>query len=127
MVEFTQEVFDTLCDRLVEGNSLRTICKSSDMPSAEAVRKWLKKDEAGEGLLVAQYARARQEQADTLFEDCLDIADAATPEEVQAARLRIDTRKWMAGKMRPKKYGDKLDVDAKVGLTVNLPTGSENV
>jgi len=48
-------------------------------------------------------------QADYLFDECLDIADGAKDlVEIQRARLRIDARKWMAGKLAPKKYGDKV-------------------
>src|SRR5262249_9536395 len=70
-----------------------------------------------------QYARAREAQADVLFDEILDIADNASNDWMQAndpnnpgwrqnseairrSQLRIDTRKWMAGKLRPKKYGD---------------------
>ena len=59
-----------------------------------------------------QYAYARDEQADTLFDETIFIADAlpedATSEQVQVARVQIDVRKWAAGKLRPKKYGDML-------------------
>ena len=134
MVEFSQEVFDTLCERLADGKSLRKICEDHDMPSTTAVMKWLAKE--GNDHLVAQYARARDMQADTLFDDCLAIADQyeskaekseGGTDHINRAKLRIDTRKWMAGKLRPKRYGDKLDVDANVGLTVKLPTGSQNI
>ena len=29
---------------------------------------------------------------------------------IEHRRLQVDVRKWMAGKLAPKKYGDKLDV-----------------
>lgn len=125
MPEFSQPLFDKLCERIASGKSLRKVCEAPDMPSTTAVMKWLAKD--GNEALVAQYARAREAQADRLFDDCLDIADDATPEEVAKARLRIDTRKWMAGKLRPKRYGDKLELGGSVGMTVNLPRGSESV
>ncbi len=32
-------------------------------------------------------------------------------EHVQRSRLRIDTRKWLAGKLKPKKYGDRINLD----------------
>ena len=70
------------------------------------------------------YARARERQGDKLVEDMLAIADDAakdtyidadgntrTDQEVVArSRLRVDARKWLAGKMRPKVYGDKVAV-----------------
>lgn len=114
MAKFSQKLFDEICGRLADGESLRSICKSDDMPSTTAVMNWLAKDEA----LVEQYARARDAQADALFDDCLDIADSGNAEDHQRARLRIDTRKWMAGKLRPKKYGDKIDTSGDHTFTV---------
>lgn len=29
---------------------------------------------------------------------------------VQRSKLRVDARKWVAAKLKPKKYGDKIDV-----------------
>lgn len=119
-VEFSEEVFDRICARIADGESLRKICESDDMPSTTAVTKWLAKDAAtGTGELVAQYAHAREQQADTLFDDCLNIADQydqaaengeGGTDHIQRARLRIDTRKWMAGKLRPKRYGERIAV-----------------
>jgi len=134
MAEFSAELFDRICERIADGESLRAICADEDMPSTTAVKKWLIKDDGG--ALVAQYARAREAQADALFDEVLDIADDATrdrksagkgdgsmtfdAEHVNRARLRIDTRKWMAGKLRPKVYGDKVDVSGNVGFTVTI-------
>jgi hypothetical protein len=104
------------------------------MPAASTVCRWLAQNEE----FRKQYAHARELQADALFDESLDIADddngdlVAEKEKdgtivrgnsvaVQRARLRIDTRKWMAGKLRPKVYGDKLDLEANgnaVGLIV---------
>jgi len=112
---FSQKLFDTICERIADGESLRSICSDDDMPSKAAVFKWLAKDSS----LVDQYAHARDTQADTLFDDCLSIADQydsmtekleGGTDHIQRAKLRIDTRKWMAGKLRPKKYGDKIAV-----------------
>lgn len=127
MTEFSQEVFDEICERISDGESLRKICSADDMPNKANVFRWLAKDET----LRDQYARAREVQADALFDECLAIADTfdkaelENPQHIGRAKLRIDTRKWMAGKLRPKAYGDKLDVDAKVGLTINLPKGAD--
>lgn len=111
-VQFSQEVFDKICDMIADGKSLRAICKSDDMPSQVTVFAWLRKNEE----LAKQYARAREDQADAIFDECLEIADTQVakeiiePEHIQRAKLRIDTRKWMAGKLRPKKYGEKLEL-----------------
>lgn len=123
MVKFSNDVFDTICERIAKGESLRKITLDDDMPSATAVDKWLVKDDTeGDGKLVVQYARARERQADHYVEEIVDIADETShdkyvdeqgnertnSEVVQRSRLRIDARKWVAGKMRPKKYGEKI-------------------
>jgi hypothetical protein len=63
-------------------------------------------------------ARAREERADLLAKEILEIADAPCKDavEVQHARNRIDTRKWLASKLAPRKYGDRVEHDHKGGL-----------
>jgi len=116
MAEFSPELFDRICERIAEGESLRAICEDPDMPARVNVIRWLEKDDA----LRNQYARARELQADHEFDEIKVIADLADAEDVQVARLRIDARKWRAGKLRPKVYGDKVDVSGNVGFTVTL-------
>ena len=101
-LEYSQEVADAICERLVNGESMRTICKDEDMPAVSTVFRWLTMVPA----FSEQYARARDEQADTLADEILAIADTA--EDAQKARLQVDVRKWYAGKLRPKKYGEKV-------------------
>ena len=77
-----------------------------------------------------QYAKARELQADTIFDEMFDIADDGSNdwmlkksgddeievlnhEHVQRSRLRIDTRKWALARMAPKKYGEKLETTLK--------------
>lgn len=91
------------------------------MPDKATVFRWLAKYEAFRD----QYARAREAQADALFDDILDIADdgrndwmqrkfgeedrwVENGEALRRSALRIDARKWMAGKLLPKKYGEKV-------------------
>lgn len=116
MPTFSPELFDTICERIANGESLRKISKDDDMPSVVSVMRWLAADEE----LGNQYARAREIQADGEVDEILDIAD---DDELDSndKRVRIDARKWRAGKMRPKVYGDKLDVDhkGKVSITID--------
>ena len=101
---YTQEIADTICTRIAEGESLRTICVSDDIPSITSVRRWLA-DEKRDGFRL-QYACAREEQADFYADAIIEIAD--TEEDPQKARVRIDARKWYAGKLKPKKYGERI-------------------
>jgi hypothetical protein len=81
------------------------------MPSQQSVYTWLKQDED----FLERYARAREAQADKFFKECIEIADAATQENCNVARLRVDTRKWAAARLAPKKYSDHITHDVKGG------------
>lgn len=104
-----------VCERIAsKGESLRKICQSEGMPAASTVFLWLAQDET----FSEQYARAREVQADAMFDEILEIADQYdNPQEkldtdhINRAKLRIDTRKWAVSKMAPKKYGEKLDLN----------------
>ncbi len=66
-------------------------------------------------ILLERYARAREAQADKYFQEIVEIADAATPETVNVARLRVDSRKFAVARLAPKKYGDRISHDVKGG------------
>lgn len=107
------------------------------MPCAATVFNWLRRHKE----FVEQYEKAKEEQADALAEDILDIADDGTNdwmerevgegegntgwklngEHVQRSRLRVDARKWIASKLKPKKYGDKSDVHHSGNVTLYWP------
>jgi len=103
---FSEELADTICERLALGESLRAICRDDDMPAMSAVFRWLAANQS----FKEQYAHAREAQADALADDILDIADTAkeTNEAVRKAQLRIESRKWIAAKLKPKKYNDRV-------------------
>ena len=101
-----------ICNRIEAGESLRKICLSDHMPTPECIRKWLVKGDMGDEkykFFVGQYARAREAQADTLADEITEIAD--TEPDPNRARVRVDARKWIASKLKPKRYGDRIDVE----------------
>lgn len=102
--QWTQEVEDEIFKRISDGESIRSICKDDWLPSWTTVNKRL----AVDAEFATRYARAREDQADKIFDEILEIVDSTNPENVQVARLRMDARKWMAGKLRPKVYGEKV-------------------
>jgi hypothetical protein len=125
--DFTQATADIICTRLAAGESLRGICRSDDMPDASTVFRWLATKSDVYATFQEQYARARDIQADALVDEILEISDDATNdwmvrngkdgegstyalngEHVQRSRLRVDSRKWFASKVAPKKYGEKV-------------------
>lgn len=96
-----------ICEQLVTGRSLRSICAEDDVPDATTVFRWLDSVES----FRSQYARAREIQASVLAAETIEIADAATNEDYNTARLRVDARKWYASKLAPKVYGDKVTTE----------------
>lgn len=126
---YTKELADTICEKIALGDSMRTVCKADGMPAMSTIFRWLRDDKDFQ----EQYARACEERTEAFSEDILDIADDGTNdwmeinrngheswelngEALQRSKLRVDTRKWIMSKMKPKKYGDKLDLtsDGKV-------------
>ena len=114
--EFTQEIADKICQRIASGESLRTICKDAASPSSSVIYQWLRTN----AVFAKQYAHAREDQADCLAEEMLDVA-RTSPERIENGgvdsgdvahrRLQIDVLKWRAGKLRPKVYGDKQEIE----------------
>ncbi len=98
------QVLDEICDRLAAGESMFDICRGDDMPAARTVYENMARDEN----IRARIARAREAQQDFEADNCIQIADAATPEDYNVAKLRIWARQWRAAKLAPKKYGDKV-------------------
>jgi len=120
--EFTQETANQICKRLAGGESLRSICLDPTMPAQQTIYSWMTARPAFQ----EQYVRAREEQAETMADEIVAIADE-TPDTtpvfdkdgnqlaikldssyIQWQKNRIDARKWTAAKLRPKKYGDRI-------------------
>ena len=114
---YSDDVVNDICARLAAGQPLTKICKTEEFPDVSTVYRWLDAHEEFRD----KYARARQDQADTLADEIIAISDeqheAVTERgvvfdpEVNRDRLRIDARKWVAAKLKPKKYGDKTEVE----------------
>ena len=138
---FTWEIADKICEEIATSSkSLKSICSVEGMPAVRTVLSWLSKgnkDDAEPFLkdFVHQYARAREEQADFLAEEILEIADDGSndlmtivkgdasyeqenKEVTNRSKLRVEARKWIASKLKPKKYGDKLDLGGEVQQTI---------
>lgn len=114
-----------ICAKLMAGQSLRSICAEDSFPECATVFNWLAKYPE----FLEQYTQAREIQADVMADEICDIADDGTNdwmdrqlqngqtirvvdhEHIQRSRLRVDARKWVASKLKPKKYGDKVSTE----------------
>lgn len=99
-----------ICERIQEGESLRAICRDDDMPDRGTIFNWTMTNE----IFFSQYAQAMDIRLETRMEELQDLCDEAltdSPAKVQAYKLKIDTLKWEASKLKSKKYGDKLELE----------------
>lgn len=103
---YTEELGIEICEMIAEGDSLKKICSSNDMPVRKTIHNWLL-DKTKEEFL-HRYEIAVNVRTENMFDELENIADNG--DEVQRDRLRIDTRKWYLSKVMPKKYGDKMDL-----------------
>lgn len=121
---YTEELALNICAKLADGESLRVICMAEEMPNASTVHAWVLEDKEG---FSKKYARARDIQAENMFDEILEISDDGSNdymtitkgretynvedrEVTTRSRLRVDSRKWYLSKVLPKKFGDKLDL-----------------
>lgn len=140
---YDEEVGNYICERFAtEPVSLKTILigvaetyGAERTPGVTTFFKWLDNDEQ----FAKNYTRAKEYQGELFAEDVVEIADDGrndwmerlafdgankgweiNGEAVARSRIRIDARKWVASKLLPKKYGEKLEVDGHTALTVQI-------
>lgn len=100
-VVITDDVWKKIIILIEEGATLKEISSRPDMPCWEGMRKYMNRDEAR----VAEYTRAREVATDA-FEAQL-FEEMSNPDPA-AARVRVDTLKWIMARRSPKRYGDKI-------------------
>jgi hypothetical protein len=111
---FTEEKAEKICELLMLGHTLTKICKMEGMPSYVTVVNWMQKHEK----FKEDYQFARNVGYDKMADDILDIADnnegdikedgKVDWDNINRARLKVDTRKWLMSHALPKKYGAKI-------------------
>jgi hypothetical protein len=95
---YSVEVMEVICERLVYGESLRQICLDETMPGRRTVFQWLEKHPE----FASMYAEARWAQVDWLLDETIEIAESEP--DLARARLMINTRYSLIGRMSPRKY-----------------------
>ena len=119
--DYSPQVDSRICKLIVEGKSLRTICKMPGMPVLGTIFVWLTKHED----FKEHYARARELQAEIYADEIVELSDnpligkkvtkgkrgnrnvneTVVGDNVERSKLQVDARKWVAVKLLPKKYG----------------------
>lgn len=122
---YNPEIASEICEALAYSDkSLDWLCANrSSFPPSGTVFRWME----NHAEFRESYLRAKERQADYLFDQCTEISDddsldKENPAQVQRARLRIETRKWVAGKLRPKAYGESKTLTVDANLNVQQST-----
>ncbi len=130
--KYTPTLAESICESMSSGESLTSICSAEGMPKRTTVVGWRGQHDE----FATSYARARIAYADAIFDEAIEIADDTSGdwttraknreevrvvdhENIQRARLRVETRMKAAAKINPAKYGDKLDLNMSGELNVS--------
>ena len=112
---YTENIGNDICVSIASGNSLVSYCKLANIDYS-TVTGWLNQFPE----FATKYARAREDQADFMADEIMNLADELPPITplgaidsawVSNQKNRIEARKWIASKLKPKKYGDKQSVE----------------
>ena len=114
---YSGDVWKSIFDRVGGGASLTTALKETGLSYTHAYRLM-----DADPQLAEAYERAKKDRASRMAEEIIELADAPIPEHLQGVeisawvnqkRLQVDARKWVAAKLHPKVYGDKIDVSVR--------------
>lgn len=141
--DYTLDLSDLICARLSEGESMRSVCRDDAMPVLTTIFRWLREKPE----FKQQYDIAKEESAESHADQMIDIADNEVSQPVMEdglpvmvdgkvvmkvdqtaiahAKLRIDTRKWAASKLKPKKYGDRITTEHTGNINLTNLTDDE--
>ena len=107
---YSLETGRAICERLANGETLTSIGGDPDMPCFGTILAWVKRHPE----FADMYVQARELFCDYMFDEARDVALGSTHASVWSDRLRFDTIRWMTARMAPKKYCERLVVDAEV-------------
>lgn len=128
--KYTEDLANEILGRMAGGETVNQICRDLEVKGTKiapsTVRLWVLDNREG---FAERYARARDMMLDYWAEDTIDIADdgrndwaerqnsdgstytVVDHEHISRSKVRIDTRKWILSKLKPERYGDKVEID----------------
>ena len=139
--KYSLELATQICELLADGHPLRRITRMEGMPNASSVYLWLTQHQE----FSEMYTRAREDQADALADEIVEIADEQ-PDLIEVydkdgklvevkvdsallawQRNRMDARKWTAAKLKPRKYGERQILAGDAENPIELTQRSETI
>jgi len=130
---YSEELANLICETISTSNvGLAHICKNNEsFPTRTTIYEWIKINKS----FADKYARAKEDQADFLAEEIVTIADAplmtrtefigggnssgTISDNVQRSKLMVEARKWVASKLKPKTWGEKIQTEHSGDVGIN--------
>lgn len=125
---YTSRLGQEICDAIASNShGISRLCRDNPkFPSKDTIFQWIMHHKE----FADRYARAKMAQAELMIDEIIEISDnkvldstvndkgdeVPDHEYMQRSRLRVDTRKWLASKLVPKVYGDKIDLNGTITL-----------
>jgi hypothetical protein len=123
-VKYTPALAEEICNTIasISKGTKRLCSEHAHWPCQDTLFTWLKKYSD----FSEQYARSKMCQVELLVDEILEISDDVSQDQyvneqgalvsnhsaINRARLKIDTRKWLACKLVPRVYGNKIDIES---------------
>lgn len=135
-LEYSDEIADVFLTQLSDGKSMKSVCEMMNV-KRHVIWRWLRENEEFKKL----YELAKRESADAIEDEILDIADDNKDDIIETgngillnrvavdrAKLRVDSRKWVAAKRNPQKYSDKSEqkVEHSGGVSIVMDFSGDN-
>ena len=122
-----QSIWGQLLPLISSGASLPWALQQ--LPEPRPSLWWAKMAVRDDPELAERYRAAMELRADALADEIAAIADQAIPDGlhgsdasawVQQQRLRVDSKKWLACKLFPRRYADRVEVDVAVDQRLSI-------
>lgn len=130
--KYTPELGDRVCDLIATSSlGLKHLLTDETLPCQATVYNWKRNHPE----FLEKYLRAREDQADYMVDETIEIADDGTndfmtivkgdksyemenKEVTSRSKLRVYARQWAASKLKPKKYGNKMEFESPTPITI---------
>ena len=108
-------IWQDIVDKVSAGKSVSTVLREPGYPTWTSFQGMLASDDK----LRAAYEKAVQDRADRMADEILELSDEEMPAGLEGAmasawvqqkRMQVDARKWIASKLKPRTYGDRIDM-----------------
>lgn len=119
MIEYTQQIGESIGRLIAEGASMRKICEEvPDIPSRSTLLRWMHEYPEFDAIC----ARARLIQAELFAEKMIDCIEDTDPDNCNAMKVKMGGYQWLMARMASKRWGDKIthqgDEDKPIELVV---------